>query len=120
MASASYELFAESMIEEKQIACVFGRRARVLSVIILGHTKEEERALAWQTGGESSEPLPGWRSITLSKVMGARLLNSKLRLGTRKKGEQSWITDVDLDVNPESPYRPRRQLKDLRSARERR
>jgi hypothetical protein len=120
MASAPYELFVESMIDGKQVACVFRRRPRVLSIIILGHTREEERALAWQTGGESSEALPGWRSITLSMVTDARLLDSKLQLGTRRKGSQSWVTDVDLDVNPNSPYRPRRQLKDLRQTRKQR
>ena len=114
MASDVYELFVESLIEEKQLACVFHRQPRVLSVIILGHTKGEERALAWQTAGQSSESLPGWRSITLSEVTEARLVESKLRQGTRKSGEQRWVADVDLDVNPDSPYRPRRRLADLR------
>jgi hypothetical protein len=114
MSSAAYDLFVRAMIEDKQVACVFQGRPRVLSIIILGHTDGEERALAWQTAGASSGRLPGWRNITLSKVTDARLLDSKLRLGMRKRGEQRWVADVDLDVNPDSPYRLRRQLKDLR------
>ena len=123
MYSPIYELFVRAMIEERQVACVFKRRPRVLSIIILGHTNGEERALAWQTGGESSKPLPpggAWRAVTLAEVTDARLLDSKLRRGTRKSGEQRWVTDVDLDVNPDSPYHPRRQLDELGRGRKRR
>jgi hypothetical protein len=123
MASPIYELFVRAMIEEKQVACVFHERSRVLSIIILGHTDGEERALTWQTGGESTKPLPpggAWRNVTLSEVTNARLVDSKLRQGARKSGEQRWIADVDLDVNPGSPYRPQRQLEDLRRAGNRR
>lgn len=56
MPRATYELFVEAMIEEKQVACAFRGRPRVFSVIILGHADGEERALVWQTGGDSSEP----------------------------------------------------------------
>ena len=123
MDSPMYDLFVRAMIEEKQIACAFRGRPRVFSVIILGHTGGEEVALAWQTGGESSGPLPpggAWRNVTLSEVTDARLVDTKLRRGTRKTGEQRWVADVDLDVNADSPYHPRRHLDDLRRARKRR
>ena len=120
MASPTYDLFVRAMVEEKQIACVFHGQPRVFSVIILGHTDGKEVALAWQTGGESSARLPpggAWRNVTLSQVTAGQLLDSKLRRGTRKTGEQRWVADVDLDVNPDSPYHPRRQLEDLRRVR---
>ncbi|HEY4169070.1 MAG TPA: hypothetical protein VGM96_19930 [Reyranella sp.] len=123
MGSSVYDLFVGAMIEEKQVACVFRERHRVFSIIILGHTDGEERALAWQTGGESSGRLPpdgAWRNVTLSEVRDFRLLDSKLRRGTRKSGAQRWVADVDLDVNPDSPYHPRRQLDELRRTRRRR
>jgi hypothetical protein len=119
MPSISYELFVGSMIEEVQIACIFKKQPRVLSVIILGRTKGEERALTWQTGGRSSEAIPGWRCITLSEATDVHLLDSKLRRGTRSTGNQTCVAEVDLDVNPDSPYRPRRQLADLRRSRKR-
>lgn len=117
MGSPIYELFVRAMIEERQVACVFKGRPRVFSIILLGHTDGEERALAWQTGGKSSTPLPpggAWRAVTLAEVTNGHLLDSKLRRGTRKTGEQRWVADVDLDVNPHSPYHPRRQLEELR------
>ena len=123
MPSSTYELFVKAMVEEKQVSCVLKRLPRVLSVIILGHTDGKERALTWQTGGESSKPLPppgAWRAVTLAEVTDASLLDSKLRRGTRKSGTQHWVVDVDLDVNPDSPYQPRRQLEGLRRARQRR
>jgi|SRR5580698_2712988 hypothetical protein len=108
--SKNYDLFARAMIESKQVACVFKGRPRVLSIIILGHADGEERALAWQTAGKSAGRLPGWRNITLSEVTDVRLLDSELQRGTRKSGEQHWVADVDLDVNPDSPYHPRRSI----------
>ena len=123
MGSPTYELFVRAMIEERQVSCVFRERPRVFSLIILGHTDGEERALAWQTGGSSSGRLPpggAWRNVTLSEVTDARLLASKLRRGTRKSGKQQWVGDVDLEVNPDSPYHPRRQLDELRRTRGRR
>lgn len=95
----------------------------MFSVIILGHTDGKEVALAWQTSGESAGRLPpggAWRNVTLSEVTDARLLDSTLRRGTRSRGEQRWVAEVDLDVNPDSPYHPRRQLNDLRRAKKRR
>jgi hypothetical protein len=123
MPSAAYELFVKAMIDEQQVACVFRGRPRVFSVIILGHTDGEEVALVWQTGGESSGPLPpagAWRNVTLAEVTNVHLLDSKPRRGTRKTGEQRWVAEVDLDVNPDSPYHPRRQLANLRRSRKRR
>src|SRR6185437_10517665 len=123
MPSSTYEFFVNAMVEEKQVSCVLKRLPRVLSVIILGHTDGEERALTWQTGGESSKPLPScgaWRAVTLAEVTDVSLLDSRLRRGTRKSGTQHWVADVDLDVNADSPYRPRRQLDDLRRTRKRR
>jgi hypothetical protein len=117
MPSSAYEFFVKAMVEKKQVSCVFKRLPRVLSVIILGHTDGKEVALTWQTGGESSRPLPpggAWRAVTLAEVTDVHLLDSKLRRGTRKSGAQHWVADVDLDVNPDSPYHPRRQLEDLR------
>ena len=122
-ASPTYDLFVRAMVEDRQVACVFHGRPRVFSVIILGHTDGKEVALAWQTGGESSGRLPpagAWWNVTLSEVTDGRILDSKLRRGTRKTGEQRWVADVDLDVNPDSPYQPRRQLDDLRRSRKRR
>ena len=117
MPSVTYDLLVRAMAEEKQVGCVLRGRPRVFSVIILGHTAGKEVALAWQTGGESSHGLPpggAWRNITLSELSDVRLLKSDLQRGRRKKGEQLWVADVDLDVNPDSPYRPRRRLEDLR------
>ena len=110
MSSAPYDLFAKAMIEDRQVSCVFKGQLRVLSIIILGHTDGEERALTWQTAGASNGRLPGWRNITLSEVTDVRLLDSRLQRGMRKSGEQRWVADVDLDVNPDSPYHPRRSI----------
>jgi hypothetical protein len=117
MSSSIYDLFVRAMIEEKQVACVLDGHPRVFSVIILGHRTGEEVALVWQTGGSSSRGLPpggAWRAIKLSNVRDPTLQEGKLQSGDSHKTEQNWVTEVDLDVNPRSPYRPRRRLNDLR------
>ena len=117
MSSTVYDLFVRAMVEEKQVACVLDGHPRVFSVIILGQRAGEEVALVWQTAGSSSRGLPpggAWRNIKLSAVRDATLRSGRLRSGDSHKTEQSWVTDVDLDVNPDSPYRPRRRLEDLR------
>ena len=41
----------------------------MLSIIILGHTDDEERALTWQTGGESSGRLPPGGALLIYEAL---------------------------------------------------
>src|SRR6266513_2570589 len=86
----TYELFRQAMAERKQIVCVYDGFPRELCPIILGHARGQEKALTYQFGGRSRSGLPPggeWRCLWLSKV-----------------------STVELDVNPSSPYNPRRRL----------
>ncbi|TMJ76331.1 MAG: hypothetical protein E6G73_05670 [Alphaproteobacteria bacterium] len=113
MGSPTYELFRNAMAERKQIVCVYDGCRRELCPIILGHSQSEEKALTYQFGGQSRSGLPPggeWRCLWLSRVSKVELCDGPWHSGSSHKGPQGCVEIVDLDVNPSSPYSPRRRL----------
>jgi fatty-acyl-CoA synthase len=111
-------LFEQAMAARKQITCTYEDSYREICPHILGHSNGQEKILAYQFGGQSRSGLPPegeWRCLWLSKVR-----NVQLREGPWHGGEnhtsQGCVKQVDLDVNPSSPYHPRRSVANLRSA----
>ena len=112
MSSQAYELFAEALIERRQISCLYDGYRRELCPVILGHTKGQEAALVYQFAGESKSGLPPggqWKCLRLAKVSQVRLKDGPWFAGDSHQRAQACVEVVDLDVNPESPYHPRRQ-----------
>ena len=113
MPSSTYRLFARAIEHRKQIVCTYGGHHRELCPIILGHKKNgEEAALTFQFAGESGSGLPPkgeWRCLRLSRVSVVRLREGRWHSGPSHEQPQRCVDIVDLDVNPESPYEPRRQ-----------
>jgi hypothetical protein len=113
MASLNYQIFEQAMRLRKQIVCRYGGYHRELCPIVLGHSRSEEKVLTYQFGGESKSGLHGdgeWRCLWLSKVSDAQLRDGPWLAGASHTEPQGCVEDVDLDVNPASPYRPRRSL----------
>jgi hypothetical protein len=113
MASAVYYLFARAMQERKQILCRYQGLPREICPIILGHTKDAEVALVFQFGGAASKGLPAageWKCLHLAKVSDVRLRDGPWHAGSNHDVRQSCVAVVDVDVNPESPYKPKRRL----------
>jgi hypothetical protein len=101
------------MAERKQILCTYDRHPRELCPVILGHSQGEEKALTFQFGGGSSKGLlPGgeWRCLFLAKVSDIRLRVGEWHSGDGHSQPQGCVEIVDLDVNPASPYSPKRRL----------
>ena len=118
-ASPTYRLFARAMSDRKQIVCEYDGDRRELCPIILGHSKVEEKALTFQFDGESKTGLPPegeWKCLFLEKVSGVRLREGPWRAGARHSQAQKCVEDVDLDVNPDSPYDPKRRIEVTRPA----
>jgi hypothetical protein len=112
MPSATYELFAQAIAERRQILCVYDGYPRALCPIILGRTRGEEMALAYQFAGGSSSRLPPggqWKCLKLGKIRNAELRDGRWHSGSHHNQPQSCVEDVDLDINPASPYAPRRR-----------
>ena len=113
MRSSTYELFAQAMAARKQIVCEYEGHLRELCAIILGHSKGQEKALTFQFGGQSRSGLPPggeWRCLWLSKVSNVRLRDGSWLSGTRHTQPQGCVENVEFDVNPFSPYKPKGRL----------
>lgn len=113
MPSSAYRQFAKAMAARKQIVCKYGGYQRELCAIILGHSRGQEKALTFQFGGQSRSGLPPqgeWRCLWLAKVSNVRLRDGPWRAGARHTQPQGCVEDVDIDVNPLSPYSPKRRL----------
>ena len=111
--SATYALFAQAMRKGQQVLCLYDGHARELCPILLGHSKGEEVALVYQFAGASRSRLPDWKCLRLAKASAVRLRDGPLYKGSSHQRAQSCVEVVDLDINPESPYRPRRRLGDV-------
>ena len=111
--SLTYKLFEQAMTERKQIICMYDGHRRELCPIILGHTEGEEKALTFQFGGEAKGRLPAggqWKCFWLSGVSDVQLFDGPWHAGSRHSQKQTCVEVVDLDVNPNSPYNPKRRL----------
>ena len=112
MPSRTYDLFAEAIRSRKQIVCSYDGYPRELCPFILGHTGGEEKALTFQFGGRGKSRLPPggeWRCLTLARVKDVQLRDGPWRGGNSHTQAQRCVETVDLDVNPDSPYRPKRK-----------
>ncbi|MFL5269344.1 MAG: hypothetical protein ACJ8AH_22625 [Stellaceae bacterium] len=101
------------MTSRKQILCTYHGLPRELCPIILGRSKGQEKALTYQFGGQSNKGLPPggqWRCLWLSEVGNVRLRDGPWHAGDRHDQPQGCVEIVDLDVNPASPYNPKRRL----------
>ena len=105
-----YDLFYRAMRDRKQIFCVYDGYPRELCPVILGHSEGEEKALVYQFGGRTKSRLPEWKCLSLSKVSDVQLRDGPWHVGKRHSQRQSCIKEVDVDINPTSPYNPKRRL----------
>ena len=113
MPSPTYDLFEQAMAGRKQILCTYDGYPREVCPIILGHTNGREVALAYQFGGGGKTGLPPggrWKCLSLAKVGNVQLRNGPWYSGTSHAQAQQCVKVVDLDVNPASPYAPKRQV----------
>jgi hypothetical protein len=113
MPSRNYARFEQAMRMRKQIVCMYGGYLRELCPIVLGHTQGQEKALTYQFGGQSKSGLPPqgeWRCLGLSKVSDVQLRDGPWVAGSSHTQPQGCVEIVDLDVNPSSPYQPKRAI----------
>jgi hypothetical protein len=102
MASRTYALFREAILNEKQIVCTYDGLRREICPLIVGRNHGTEKALVFQFAGGSRSGLPPggeWKCLTLDKVTDATLRDGPWHEGSGHAREQSCVDDVDLDVN---------------------
>jgi len=100
MPSATYALFREAILSERQVTCSYDERTRELCPHIIGRNRNgEEVVLAWQFAGQSSGPLPQWRCLRLANIRDARSREGRWHEGGSHRTEQTCVTDIELDIN---------------------
>jgi hypothetical protein len=100
MPSATYTLFREAILAEKQILCSYEGRPRELCPHIVGtNLSGEEVVLAWQFAGTSSGKLPQWRCLKLASVRDAHARDGRWHSGASHKTTQKCVAHIDLDIN---------------------
>ena len=113
MPSSKYALFEEAMRTGKQVTCMYQGPPREVCPIILGHSQGKEKALTYQFAGRSSQGLPAegaWRCLFLAEVSDIQLREGPWISGSRHTLPSTCVEEVDLDVSPNSPYRPKRRI----------
>jgi hypothetical protein len=100
MPSATYALFRNAILAEKQVVCSYDGRIRELCPHIIGTNRSgEEVVLAWQFAGHSSGRLPQWRCLRLANVSNARTRDGSWHEGSSHRSEQTCVSEIDLDIN---------------------
>jgi hypothetical protein len=100
MPSATYTLFRDAVLGEREVVCNYDGRRRELCPHIIGTSKRgEEVVLAWQFAGESSGPLPQWRCLRFAEIRDARLRCGPWHEGGSHRTTQTCVSDIDLDIN---------------------
>ena len=103
MTSATYDLFRQAILGERQVTCVYQSLYREVCPLIIGHSNGEEKVLPFQFAGETSKgKLPrggAWKCMFLAQVRDARMRDGPWREGGSHKQTQVCVRDVDLDIN---------------------
>ncbi|UFZ05199.1 hypothetical protein LQG66_02425 [Bradyrhizobium ontarionense] len=118
MPSATYQLIIQAMIARRQILCMYRGFARALCPIILGHTVGRERVLAFQFAGGASRGLPPggqWKCFDVADMSEVELREGRWHSGSSHRQPQHCVAEVEVDVNPDSPYGPKRSIATPRS-----
>ena len=113
MSSATYQLIMQAMLTRRQVLCIYGGFARALCPIILGHTAGRERVLAFQFAGGASSGLPPggqWKCFDIAGMSEVELREGRWHSGRSHRQPQHCVAKVELDVNPDSPYEPKRPI----------
>jgi hypothetical protein len=100
MPSATYALFRNAILGEKQVVCSYDGRIRELCPHIIGINRSgEEVVLAWQFAGSSSGRLPQWRCLRLANVRNPVMRDGSWHEGGSHRSEQTCVSEIDLDIN---------------------
>lgn len=108
MASAYYQLCSDAILGRRQMLFTYRGHRREVCPHVLGHTKGEEKLLAYQFAGQTSSVLPAggeWRCFLLAEIHSIDVRDGPWHSGDKHSSRHNCVEDVDLDVNPDAPQR---------------
>jgi predicted DNA-binding transcriptional regulator YafY len=101
MASATYAIFRQAILELNQITCTYQGRYREICPHVLGYKSGKEQALAFQFGGDSSKGLAEggeWRCLVLDQVQDAKMREGPWHTNDSHLKPQTCVDQVDVEV----------------------
>jgi predicted DNA-binding transcriptional regulator YafY len=70
----THKIILSAIQQKRQMRFVFEGKERIAEPHDYGVQNGITRLLAWQTGGQSSGPIPGWRWFGVDRISGMTLL----------------------------------------------
>lgn len=101
MASLTYGIFREAVLNKKQITCTYRGLPREVCPHTLGHTDGREQALTFQFAGQSSSGLPPggeWRCMMLQQVANAKIQEGPWHTADNHSRPQTCVKQTDVEV----------------------
>lgn len=101
MASQTYQIFREAVLNKKQVVCVYHGLPREVCPHTLGYTGGHEQALTFQFAGQSSSGLPPggeWRCMILNEVTHAKIKDGAWHTANTHGRPQTCVKQVDVEV----------------------
>jgi predicted DNA-binding transcriptional regulator YafY len=103
-----YALCVDAILGRKALTFTYDGYRRKVAPHVLGDGNGRSKLLAYQFAGETSSTLPvdgEWRCFELGKMQGIRLKDGPWRTGDRHRRQNSCVTTVDIDINPDAEQR---------------
>jgi hypothetical protein len=101
MASATYQVFRQAILNKQQVTCMYNGLYREICPHTLGHTSGREQALSFQFAGQSSKGLPPsgeWRCMKLDDVVNAKIKDGPWYTADDHSRPQTCVKQIDLEV----------------------
>lgn len=101
MASATYDVFRQAILQRKQVVCTYGGYPRELCPHVAGLKSGREKVLSYQFGGSSSTGLPPggeWRCMFIADVSNAQLRDGPWHTGAGHSRPQTCVDDIDVEI----------------------
>ena len=103
MATSTYNLIRQAILEKKQIHATYQGHSRKMCPHVIGTKNGCEQALFFQFAGGSSRGLPpggAWRCIQINGLTDVSIHEGDWRTGDRQPDgpSQSCVGDIDVEV----------------------
>ena len=95
----TYALIRQAILDKCCLTAVYRGRTRHFSPWTLGHDDDGNAlVIAYQYGGESTAPLPEWRSFHLARLSGVTRNDEAWPTPTEESRVNASVTRVDAQV----------------------
>ena len=103
MATSTYDLVRQAIIEKKQIHATYGGHHREMCPHVIGTKNGRQQALFYQHGGSSSSglgrPEQNWRCIPLDGLTNVTIHDGDWHSYSNHSQDQTCVDVIDVEVS---------------------